>query len=119
MQVKIVVCVSMNDEKSRSKALKICVGIGGVESAALSGAEKDQVVVVGEGIDAVEVTRQLRKGVGHAELVSVGEDKKEDTKPAAVTPVVWSEPFVADLAHVPIRVPVGRRLRLVAAAMWQ
>ena len=90
----------MNDEKSRSKALKICVGIGGVESAALSGAEKDQVVVVGEGIDAVELTRQLRKGVAHAELVSVGEDKKEDTKPAAAavatpadaTPVFWSYP---------------------------
>ncbi|XP_042023022.1 heavy metal-associated isoprenylated plant protein 16-like [Salvia splendens] len=98
MQVKIVVRVSMSDKKSRSKALKICVGIWGVESAALSGAEKDQVVVVGESIDAVELTRQLRKGVAHAELVSVGEDKKEDTnKPAAAvvtpanaTPVVWS-----------------------------
>ncbi|XP_042065385.1 uncharacterized protein LOC121808889 [Salvia splendens] len=82
--VKIVVRVSMSDEKSRSKALKICVGIWGVESAALSGAEKDQ----------------LRKSVAHAELVSVGEDKKEDTnKPAAAvvtpanaTPVVWSYP---------------------------
>ncbi|KAG6416801.1 hypothetical protein SASPL_124241 [Salvia splendens] len=99
MKVKIVVRVSMSDEKSRSKALKICVGIWGVESAALSGAEKDQVVVVGESIDAVELTRQLRKGVAHAELVSVGEDKKEDTKPAAAvvtpvnaTPVVWSYP---------------------------
>ncbi|XP_042059656.1 disease resistance protein Pik-1-like [Salvia splendens] len=91
----------MSDEKSRSKALKICVGTWGVESTALSGAEKDQVVVVvGESIDAVELMRQLRKGVAHAELVSVGEDKKEDTnKPAAavvtpanVTPVVWSYP---------------------------
>ncbi|KAH6780749.1 hypothetical protein C2S52_011986 [Perilla frutescens var. hirtella] len=81
MQVKIVVRVSMNDEKSRSKALKISVGISGVESAALSGAGKDQVVVVGENIDAVQLTRQLRKGVGHTDLVSVGEDKKED-KPA-------------------------------------
>ncbi|KAG6408004.1 hypothetical protein SASPL_131006 [Salvia splendens] len=89
MQVKIVVRVSVSDEKSRSKALKIYVGIWGVESAALSGAEKDQVVVVGESIDAVELTRQLRKGVAHTELVNVGEDKKEDTnKPAAavVTP---------------------------------
>ena len=112
MQVKNVVCVSMNDEKSRSKAVKICVGIWGVESAALSEAEKDQVVVVGESIDAVEVTRQLRKGVGHAELVSVGEDKKEDTKPAAATPanatpVFWSKPLVANLAHVPIQVPLS------------
>ncbi|KAG6407132.1 hypothetical protein SASPL_130116 [Salvia splendens] len=91
MKVKIVVRVSMNDEKSRSKALKITVGISGVESAALAGAEKDQVVVVGESIDAVVLTRQLRKGVGHAELVSVGEDKKEE-KPAAAAavPFVWS-----------------------------
>ncbi|XP_047951519.1 heavy metal-associated isoprenylated plant protein 47-like [Salvia hispanica] len=98
MKVKIVVRVSMNDEKSRSKALKITVGISGVESAALAGAEKDQVVVVGEGIDAVVLTRQLRKGVGHAELVSVGEDKKEDKPaakaeapaPAPSVPMVWS-----------------------------
>ncbi|XP_057797702.1 disease resistance protein Pik-1-like [Salvia miltiorrhiza] len=82
MQIKIVVRVSMNDEKSRSKALKISVGISGVESAVLAGASKDQVVVAGESIDAVELTRQLRKGVGHAELVSVGEDKKKE-KPAA------------------------------------
>ncbi|KAL1555733.1 heavy metal-associated isoprenylated plant protein 47-like [Salvia divinorum] len=94
MKLKIVVRMSMNDEKSRSKALKISVGISGVESAALAGAEKDQVVVVGESIDAVELTRQLRKGVGHAELVSVAEDKKEE-KPAAkveapAVPIVWS-----------------------------
>ncbi|XP_057791990.1 disease resistance protein RGA5-like [Salvia miltiorrhiza] len=57
MKIKIVVRVSMNDEKSRSKALKISVGISGVESAALAGASKDQVVVAGERIDAVELTR--------------------------------------------------------------
>ncbi|KAG6404962.1 hypothetical protein SASPL_132541 [Salvia splendens] len=100
MKVKIVVRVSMNDEKFRYKALKIAVGISGVESAALAGAEKDQVVVVvvGESIDAVVLTRQLRKGVGHAELVSVGEDKKEEKPPAKVeapapapaVPFVWS-----------------------------
>lgn len=88
----------MNDEKSRCKALKITVGISGVESAALSGDAKDQVVVVGENIDAVQLTRQLRKGVGHTELVSVGENKKED-KPAnkvevlaPAAPLVWSYP---------------------------
>lgn len=74
-----------------------CVCVSGVESAALSGAAKDQVVVVGENIDAVELTRQLRKGVGHTELMSVGEDKKEDKPPAAkveapAVPLVWSYP---------------------------
>lgn len=75
----------------------VCVFLG-VESAALSGDAKDQVVVVGQNIDAVELTRQLRKGVGCTELMSVGEDKKED-KPAAkvealapAVPLVWSYP---------------------------
>lgn len=51
----------------------------GVESASLTGTEKDQVVVVGEGIDVVKLTRQLRKNVAYTELVSVAEDKKEDS----------------------------------------
>ncbi|XP_020550730.1 heavy metal-associated isoprenylated plant protein 16-like, partial [Sesamum indicum] len=77
MKQKIVIKVSMNDEKSRSKALKISVCVSGVESAALTGGGKNQVEVVGEGIDAVELTRRLRKNVAYAELVSVGEGKKE------------------------------------------
>ncbi|PIN25609.1 Copper chaperone [Handroanthus impetiginosus] len=97
MKKKIVVKVSMNDDKCRSKALKISVGISGVESAALTGEGKDQVEVVGEGIDAVELTRQLRKNVAYAELVSVGEAKKEDAPKKAETPapqqaVVWAYP---------------------------
>ncbi|GFQ05874.1 hypothetical protein PHJA_002731400 [Phtheirospermum japonicum] len=87
----------MNDEKSRRKALKISVGISGVESAALTGPEKNQVEVVGEGIDAVVLTRQLRKNVAHTELVSFGEVKKVEApaaKAVAPTPqppaVVWS-----------------------------
>ncbi|KAL0362541.1 UNVERIFIED_CONTAM: Disease resistance protein Pik-1 [Sesamum calycinum] len=86
----------MNDDKSRSKALKISVCVSGVESAALTGEGKNQVEVVGEGIDAVELTRRLRKNVAYAELVSVAEVKKEGA-PAAkvVTPnpqptVVWT-----------------------------
>ncbi|KAL8507899.1 hypothetical protein ACS0TY_018446 [Phlomoides rotata] len=89
----------MNCDKSRSKALKIAVCISGVESAALSGADKDQVVVVGEDIDAVALTRQLRKNLGFTELVSVGEHKKDTLAAAKVvlapTPqpmVVWSYP---------------------------
>ncbi|KAL8512428.1 hypothetical protein ACS0TY_018777 [Phlomoides rotata] len=103
MKKKIVLKVSMNCDKSRSKALKIAVCISGVESAALSGEDKDQVVVVGEDIDAVALTRQLRKNLGFTELVSLGEDKKDPSPPPpppaakveAPTPqpmVVWSYP---------------------------
>ncbi|XP_057763824.1 heavy metal-associated isoprenylated plant protein 46-like [Salvia miltiorrhiza] len=109
MKIKIVVRVSMNDEKSRSKALKISVGISGVESAALAGASKDQVVVAGESIDAVELTRQLRKGVGYAELVSVGEDKKEEkpaakmeAPPPALSVPLWSYPYHPGYDSYPI-----------------
>ncbi|GFP78736.1 hypothetical protein PHJA_000017100 [Phtheirospermum japonicum] len=70
----------MHCQKCHSKALKIAVGIPGVESVELAGKEKDQVVVIGDGIDSVELTRRLRKKVAHAELVSVGEAKKEQSK---------------------------------------
>ncbi|KAK3025521.1 hypothetical protein RJ639_042056, partial [Escallonia herrerae] len=95
-QQKVVIKVSMNDQKSRSKAMKIAVGSTGVESAALKGEGKNQLEVVGDGIDAVALTTLLRKNVGFAELVSVGPDKKDDEKKGAekkneatITPPVW------------------------------
>ncbi|MFS7933901.1 hypothetical protein Hanom_Chr04g00385261 [Helianthus anomalus] len=83
MQQKIVVKVSMNGDKKTRKALKIVVGISGVESASFVGSDKDQIAVTGEGIDSVELTSLLRKKVGYTELVSVGpvEAKKEEPKP--------------------------------------
>ncbi|CAA2961644.1 Hypothetical predicted protein [Olea europaea subsp. europaea] len=79
----------MNNEKSRCKALKTVVGVSGVESAAVKG---DEVEVVGDGIDAVVLTRALRKCVAPADLISVGEAKKpEEKKPETpATPPVWS-----------------------------
>ncbi|XP_050206633.1 disease resistance protein Pik-1-like [Mercurialis annua] len=90
MKQKIVIKVSMNSPKSRSKALKIAVGVSGVDSAALGGQDKSQIEVVGEGVDAVELTTQLRKNVGHAELVSVGAvpEKKEEPKPQSQQ-IIW------------------------------
>lgn len=57
-------------------------GVAGVESAALQGQEKNQIEVIGEGIDAVALTTLLRKKVGFAELVSVSVvgEKKEEKK---------------------------------------
>ncbi|KAL4555294.1 hypothetical protein LXL04_037910 [Taraxacum kok-saghyz] len=89
---KIVVNVTMCSEKKTRKALKIAVGISGVESASFVGLDKDQRAVTGEGIDSVELVMLLRKGVGYTELVSVGpvEEKKHsasvETKPTVMLP---------------------------------
>ncbi|XP_024966111.1 heavy metal-associated isoprenylated plant protein 47-like [Cynara cardunculus var. scolymus] len=79
----IVVKVSMNNDKKTRKALKIAVGVSGVESVALFGSDKDQIKVTGEGIDSVELAMLLRKGVGCTDLVSVGQ--VEEKKPATTT----------------------------------
>ena len=133
LQQKIVIKVTVNGPKSRSKSLQIAVGFSGkqnlpctqvfelqylietmnlwansddhyvdglvffcdsvgVESAGLGGEDKSQIEVVGDGVDAVELTNCLRKKVGYAEIVSVAAvgEKKEEKKPEAVVqPVIW------------------------------
>ncbi|KAH8499014.1 hypothetical protein Peur_074159 [Populus x canadensis] len=88
MKQKIVIKVTGNGPKSGTKALRIAVGLSGVESAGLGGEDKSQIEVVGDGVDAVQLTNLLRKKVGYAELASVtavGEKKEEP----AVQPVDW------------------------------
>ena len=68
--------------------ISFCDSVG-VESAGLGGQDKSQIEVVGDGVDAVQLTNLLRKKVGYAELASVeavGEKKEEP----AVQPVAWS-----------------------------
>ncbi|CAL4887040.1 unnamed protein product [Urochloa decumbens] len=79
---KIVIKVQMSSDRCRSKAMALVAATGGVDSVALAGDGKDQVVVVGEGVDSVKLTEALRKKIGGAQLVQVGEDKKEEKKPA-------------------------------------
>ncbi|KAK1575447.1 hypothetical protein Q3G72_005546 [Acer saccharum] len=86
MKQKVVIKVYMCCPKSRSRALKIAVGSSGVESVALKGDDKNQIEITGDGIDAAELTRLLRKKIGHAVLESVGaaggdgDKKKEEDK---------------------------------------
>lgn len=64
--------------------------VAGVEAVALKGDEKDQIEVIGEGIDTVELAKSLRKYVGRADVVSVGpfkEEKKEEKKDEKKDPV--------------------------------
>ncbi|KAF2289000.1 hypothetical protein GH714_023684 [Hevea brasiliensis] len=59
---KLVIKVSMDgSDKTRSKALRIVVGIYGVQSAAVGEKDKNELEVIGEGIDPVKVTTSLRK----------------------------------------------------------
>ncbi|XP_059277838.1 uncharacterized protein LOC132032031 [Lycium ferocissimum] len=86
-----------NDKKSRSKAFKIAVSQPGtcVESAAMQGGEHNQLEVEEEQIDAVVLTKLLRKTLKQAELLSVGPvdkkdgDKKEGPKMELVPIMQW------------------------------
>nr|GMD90312.1 heavy metal-associated isoprenylated plant protein 39-like [Ipomoea batatas]GME06308.1 heavy metal-associated isoprenylated plant protein 39-like [Ipomoea batatas] len=66
----------------------------GVDSACIQ-AEKGQLEVVGD-VDAVALANQLRKGLGQAELLSVGSaEKKEEKKaetPAPQTVTITYDP---------------------------
>jgi hypothetical protein len=56
--------------------LKFCNWVSvGVNFVGLEGEEKDKLVVIGDGVDAVKLTNCLRKKVGHTEIVSLGEVK--------------------------------------------
>lgn len=55
-----------------------------MEGARFKGEEKDQIEVIGDGLDIVELVNMLRKCVAHAELLTVTpikeEKKTQDTK---------------------------------------
>ncbi|XP_055823663.1 heavy metal-associated isoprenylated plant protein 39-like [Solanum dulcamara] len=100
MKQKVVIRLSFNgnDQKYRTKALKIAVSQSGVESAAITGDGKNQLEVVGE-VDAATLTSLLRKNLGQADLVSVGPaggDKKPPAAAATPAPatatVIQSQP---------------------------
>ncbi|XP_062200011.1 disease resistance protein RGA5-like [Phragmites australis] len=73
---KIVLKLPLDDERKRRKAFKAAVGMNGVTSATMEG---DKIIVVGSGVDPIALTTMLRRGLGHAELLSVtsGDDKKK------------------------------------------
>ncbi|KAK7304841.1 hypothetical protein VNO77_42732 [Canavalia gladiata] len=87
----------MNNQKARSKAMKIAVGVSGVDAAALKGDERDQIEVIGEGVDSVGLTSLLRKRFRGADLLSVG--PVEEKKQVAIQPVAW--PDVTTIPYSP------------------
>ncbi|XP_050246213.1 heavy metal-associated isoprenylated plant protein 47-like [Quercus robur] len=80
MKQKIVMKVEMTCEKCRSKAMKIAAAAQGVTSVAIEGADKSLVVVIGDGVDSVSLTRSLRKKLGSATIQSLQELKAESAE---------------------------------------
>ncbi|KAL5737237.1 hypothetical protein ACOSP7_029998 [Xanthoceras sorbifolium] len=74
---KIVTEVQMPSDKCRSKAMKIAVTKDGVTKVEIKGEEKDQLVVIGTGVDSVKLVRSLRKKLHYANILSVEEEKEE------------------------------------------
>ncbi|RLM78334.1 late embryogenesis abundant protein D-34-like [Panicum miliaceum] len=60
---KIVIKVQMASDRCRSRAMALVAATGWVDSVALAGDGKDQVVVVGEGVDSIKLTSALRKKI--------------------------------------------------------
>ncbi|KAL5735528.1 hypothetical protein ACOSQ2_030316 [Xanthoceras sorbifolium] len=78
---KIVIEVQMPCDKCRSKGMKIAVTKDGVTKVEIKGEEKDQLVVIGTGVDSVKLVRSLRKKLHYANILSVEEEKDEKEKP--------------------------------------
>ncbi|XVF38210.1 hypothetical protein REPUB_Repub20aG0080700 [Reevesia pubescens] len=78
---KIVIKVSMNCRKCRTKALRIAAAVDGVTSLALDGPENDKLMIEGDGVDAACLTASLRKKLCHASLELVEEVKEKEIKP--------------------------------------
>ncbi|KAM4099781.1 hypothetical protein ACB094_05G017800 [Castanea mollissima] len=94
MKRKLVIKVQMTGEKCRTKALKLAAGAEGVTSMAIEGDDKSLVVVIGDEVDSVCLTRSLRKKVGYATIVSVAQleesDKKKDEEDTTTPTICYS-----------------------------
>ncbi|XP_048552961.1 heavy metal-associated isoprenylated plant protein 46-like [Triticum urartu] len=113
MKQKIVIQLSMSCDKSRSKALTMAARAAGVTSMGITGDARDQLEVVGDGVDPVCLVSCLRKKLGHAQIIKVEEvkkpeeKKKEDPKPPAPMPVPVHPPpyFYPPSSYYPHQYP--------------
>lgn len=59
--------------------------------------EKEHVEVIGDGVDAVDLAKSLKKKLGYATIVSVAEVKKPDDA-KLVVPIEWTSSYI----HYPV-----------------
>ncbi|KAJ1271429.1 hypothetical protein BS78_06G128100 [Paspalum vaginatum] len=87
---KTVIKVTMPGEKSRSQALGLTARAKGVTSMEITGDGKDQLEVVGDGIDIACLVKCLRKKVGYADILKIevveGKPEKKPEEPMPSTP---------------------------------
>ncbi|KAF3604141.1 hypothetical protein F2Q69_00039014 [Brassica cretica] len=79
VQQKILIRVTMTDDKARAKAMKTAVKFKGVSAVEIKGDHRNQIEVTGVEVDMIGLTNTLRRKVACAELVSV--NKVEPPKP--------------------------------------
>ncbi|XP_025825333.1 heavy metal-associated isoprenylated plant protein 47-like [Panicum hallii] len=93
---RIVIKVHMTCDKCRRSALALAGSTYGVQSVGIEGEERDQLVVVGDGVDATSLTSCLRKTVkvGRADIIKV-EEVVEEKKAAAAAATGCSNPVAA------------------------
>ncbi|XP_070674212.1 heavy metal-associated isoprenylated plant protein 47-like [Malus domestica] len=89
---KIVMKVQLNSEKCRTKALKIAATTKGVSKVAIE-AEKGEVEVIGNGVDAVCLAKSLKNKLGFATIAVVEEVKKPAEEKPAV-PIPWTSSYL-------------------------
>ncbi|CAN7002551.1 unnamed protein product [Brassica rapa subsp. trilocularis] len=83
VQQKILIRVTMTDDKTRAKAMKTAAQFKGVSAVEIKGDHRNQIEVTGVEVNMICLTNTLRKKVAFAELVSVNKvepPKKEDDK---------------------------------------
>nr|XP_028956338.1 heavy metal-associated isoprenylated plant protein 47-like [Malus domestica] len=97
MKQKIVVKVQLNCEKCRTKALKIAAVAKGVSTVSIE-VEKEHVVVIGDGVDAVDLAKSLKKKFGFATIISVEEvgkpEEVEKPEEQPAEPIQWSSSYI-------------------------
>nr|GLL17618.1 heavy metal-associated isoprenylated plant protein 16-like isoform X1 [Ipomoea trifida] len=80
---KITISLPVNSDKCRAKAMQIAVSTTGVISVN-SDADKNQLVVTGNGVDSFELMKCLKRKFRCASIVSIEEvkppEKKDDKK---------------------------------------
>ncbi|CAN7105578.1 unnamed protein product, partial [Brassica rapa subsp. narinosa] len=81
LQKKMRIKLSVNCDRCRRKAMEVAVNAKGVISVAIEGESEDELVVVGDGIDAACLVDTLRKQACYAILETL-----EEVNPDILTP---------------------------------
>ncbi|KAM3204136.1 hypothetical protein P3L10_027545 [Capsicum annuum] len=93
-----------SSSKNQRKILSNAAKIPGLEKVAIEGEEKNELMVIGEGIDVEKLVTILRKKVGFADVVSVDlVDKKKEEQP--IVPLVYGNYQMPPLQFWEVRDP--------------